>query len=401
LTEEEIDSDQSRLKAAKITMLVSLLVVFVGGTFAVMQVLKPAQSLADKVVREHLVSEGKFQPEPQETYPMDTAEGAMIRAPEELRQMGATPQEVEDVRSFDFGAASNNQLRFGQLLNKYLAVPNSQSHLFKTTVPSAGFAFPTDIVLGFISFDAAKPVGATGVVPAPAKQRACFYLSWAARHFPYVLNKFGPADLTGLQVACSSSLSVIDIVKKWSNLKELCFFNVLLKAMPGFEMTDESDIKDSDLPALEQLTGLRSLGLCGTEVTGPAILAMPMLKKLETIKLKRVKNIGPLIEDLPALDNIKEVWLIGEDTTDAQIEVLTNMKNLTTLKIMRSKLTPASFKYFREMSNLKHLTLDKNNWTESEKSKFARGTNGWTCRFEPLMDTTYWPLFPGVNGSLD
>jgi hypothetical protein len=389
LAEEEIDRDLSRLKAAKITMLVSLLVVFVGGTFAVMQVLKPAQSLADKVASKIAASQnGPIVGE--DSSHILTNTGSLIYPAQALRRMGATADEVAQMKDFSFTSLSVDKSEFDHVLSAYVSDPKWFAIPWRRNVPSAGFAFPTNILIGAISIEGAKPIYATGFVPAPPGKSACLYLSRFARGYPEILKKFGPRDLTGLEVSTDHVSYVIQQIKNWSRLKELCFFNVLLKAMPGFEMTDESDLKDSDLPALEQLTGLRSLGICGPGVTGRAILAMPMLKKLETIKLKRVKDIDPLLEALPALDNIKEVWLIGQGTTDQQVETLSNMKNLTTLKIMRSNLTPASLKCFREMSALKHLTLDRNNWTESEKSKFKSGLSGCVCEFEPLMDPTYW-----------
>jgi hypothetical protein len=400
LAKKEIDDTQRRLQTAKLIMFASLLVVFLGGSYAVLRIIAPTTSPADKVGTRTTTGKGHDIDEDGQA-PIPSSDVSNFVSTDELRSMGATAEELEALKHFSIADLTDQKGQFLKVLGKHLMDRKWSATPFGTDVPGPGFVFPTDITVGAISVDHSKPVLASGYVPVPAGKSVCFYLSWAAVYHPQILNKFGPNDLNGLEVVSSRPSIVIGVIKNWSKLQTLCFFNSLLKAMPSFEKTDESLISDRDLPALGQLTGLRSLGLCGNGVTGQAILEMPLLKNLEAIKLKRVKDIDPLIEALPALDNIKEVWLIGQGTTDAQIEILSNMKNLTTLKIMRSKLTPAALKYFREMSALKHLTLDRNNWTEAEKAKFISGLSGCDCRFETLLDDTYWQVLPHTDASHD
>jgi serine/threonine protein kinase len=318
-----------------------------------------------------------------------------------LRRFGASTAEIQGVDENAMAALQDRVDEFKQLLHAHFKDPQWASAKFMV---GGAFHFPTDIFIGSISIDGQTPQLATRAIKCPAQKSAFLYLITATKGCPQLLDKFGPNDLTGLAMVFDNPKEAIDRVRKWPRLKDLYFFNPLLKAMPNVsEPWDEAKINDQDLPAINRFTGLRSLGLC-SPVTGQAILDMPLLKKLEGLTLKRINDFQPLFQALPKLDNLKELGLIHQNTTDVQLETIGRMKNLERLTIKRSSLTPDSHKYFKKMQRLKFLCLDRNDWTQVQKDDLKKLMPNCRIIYETVVDPTYWPMvakpskLPGKNG---
>jgi hypothetical protein len=310
---------------------------------------------------------------------------------EVLKKAGTSDKEISDLRNYDFSAAARDEHLYHPKLIAYLTNHRGPAGQFKKRAPKLEFQFPSNFILGAVQFGNEKPLQATGNILIPPAKRICFYLSYSTRDCLQILDMFGPDDLNGLEVVFDKPTKAIEKISHWKKLDDLSFFNPLQKVLPNYAQFDESPIADSDLPLLEQLSGLRSLGLCGDNVSGQAISKMPMLRRIETLKIKRIKGIESVLNVLPSLQNIKELWLVSTNTTDEQIASLARMNNLTTLRIRRSLLTPASLKYFRQMPALKHLYLDRP-WSDSDKKQFRKAIPG--CEFESVLDRTYWKYFP-------
>jgi serine/threonine protein kinase len=286
-------------------------------------------------------------------------------------------------------------------LQAYKSDPVTSHAALKQDNPP-GFLFPKDFILGAINIGDGIPVLAAGFIPCPPGARVTLYLTKYAEHWPEFLEKFGADDINALEIKTDSPQAVIKEVKKWHKLDELIFFNSLLKAVPDKDETkrkdtdneatsDESALTDKDLDQIDQLTNIKTLGLCGVNVDGEAITKMHLFKTISGLKLKRVNNLKKLLDALPARDNLKELWLVAQDITDVQLEPLTHMKNLETLRIRRSKLTPASIDYFKRMPALKQLCLD-HNWLPQDAEQFQKIVQLY--QYEPMTDRHYWKLIP-------
>jgi hypothetical protein len=226
-------------------------------------------------------------------------------------------------------------------------------------------------------------------VSANRTEKIHFYTRHASRDYADMLDKFGDSDLTGLDVIFSDTQKVIDKTKSWKRLTELSFFNTLEKALTDDH--DESPITNQQLPQLDNFKNLTSLGLCGPLVTGKAISQMTLLKRLKTLKIRRISDVDTLLKALANCDNVEELWLVAQGTDNKQLELLTKMKNLHTLRIRRSNLSADSLAVFSRMPALKHLILDRNSWSEADKERFRRKLP--LCEFEPMVDTKYWELY--------
>jgi serine/threonine protein kinase len=309
-------------------------------------------------------------------------------------EMGASVEEV-DMLMHEGADAEAEERKFKILAKPYLDDPAWMATRFKVTKPLCGFNFPRTFVVGAIQIGAGAPTMATGFIPAPEGSRVCVFLPGVVTDAPGMLDKFGSQDVSALEAVFTKPSAVIPRLAGWTNLTELSFFDSLIKALPSCERWDESDLSDSDLPFIDKLTNLRSLGLCGPKVTGGAVCEMTLLSAIEVLRLKRISDLPTLLKTLPAFDNIKEIWLVGQNITDDQLQYLSRMKNLESITIRRSCLTPASLATFARMPRLRHLRLDRNNWSELEKESFKKAIPG--CSFEPVVDGRFWLATPKAN----
>lgn len=332
---------------------------------------------------------------------LDIANLAMndnIASPADLERVGASDAEKKLFKSFSWANQTSIEktykTRLAALIQKS-AQPGAPPPITKV---KGAFYFPKDIYLGAIQIDNGPIQFAVGKIvvgetKAGERQKDVhFYVNGHTEKDPQLLRGFGPDDLTGLSLKTDYPIKVVEIVRRWHRLKDLCFFNSLIKALPRYEgRYEESLVSDSFLPILNSFEGLRSLGLCGHDVSGSEIVKMRFLRKLKSIKVKRISDVYSLLRALPDFDNIEEVWLLSVDLKDKDLEPLTRMKNLKSLRITRCQLTPASLSYFERMPKLRKLMLDRN-WTDREKQRFRRAIPG--CEFEPVFDRRYWRGFP-------
>ncbi|MBS1953778.1 MAG: serine/threonine protein kinase [Cyanobacteria bacterium SZAS-4] len=255
------------------------------------------------------------------------------------------------------------------------------------------FSFPKNMCVGILKIDDQQPKSVVGETPFDRKSKLTFYTRHGSKYAAFMLNKFRDDDLNGLECCFRQPQEVIGIVRNWKRLQNLTFFDPLIKAMPGAEGHDESSISDEYLPSIDKLKTLTTLGLCGPYITGEAVAKMSLLRSLNTIKLKDIRDVDPLLKVLPQHNNIEEVCLINQGTDNRQLELLARIENLKALTIKRApRLGPDSLPIFQSMKKLKSLTLDRNNWSEKDKQKFKKAFPN--CRFEPVIDIQYWFLLP-------
>ncbi|MBS2006157.1 MAG: serine/threonine protein kinase [Cyanobacteria bacterium SZAS TMP-1] len=285
-------------------------------------------------------------------------------------------------------------------LNAYREATAANPPKLKQYAPP-GLHFPDNFIIGQVRFSGGEIEPAVGLVPIPPGQKVCLILTKYIDLWPEFWAEIGPYDINGLEIKTRHSTELIQYLHSWRALDELCFFNTLLKAVPDQNPSkpkdddnesgsDESALSDADLPEIDKLSTLKSLGLCGIHVTGNNIVKMKLFRTVDTLKLKRVSNAQKVIDSLPERDNIKELWLVAMDTTDEQIATLAKMKNLETLRIRRSKVTPASFNTFKKMKTLKAIYLDRV-FPNEEAERFQKEL---PYRYETLTDPTYWRLLP-------
>ncbi len=299
-----------------------------------------------------------------------------------------------DLKELDFDPIElfKMQVYLAGEINKLRHDPLTATQKFKVNAAKPGFRFPTTFNLVAIKVGDEKPKMIAGFVPIPPGKPVTAYFFKACADWPHVLDKFGPEDLSGLEMVTRFPQDVVSIVSHWKKLDELCFFNDLLKVDPDLDSTYEvSDLHDSDLPVIDQLSHLKSLGLCGGKISGQDIAAMKLLNTINCLKVDKINDVDSLLAKLPERDNLRELWFVNTITTASQLEPLTRMKNLQTLHIRRSKLGYDSLQAFKRMPALKHLYLDLN-WSPADRQRFKSLLPAY--EYELRVDTTYWAGSP-------
>jgi serine/threonine protein kinase len=327
--------------------------------------------------------------------------GDGLSAPYVLKEVGASDAEKEYFRKFDWETELKCEEVFenkAEAFIKRTAPLGTSANMFKK---GDVFYFPSDVYLGGIQFNNGPIQHTSGAMPIPPiasgvgrqEPEVHYYLGALTKDYPEILDRFGPDDLTGIDMKIDDPRSAIERLKKWHKLKDLSFFNAMTKSLPTFEDKIENTLLHNDmLASVDKFQNLRSLGLGGKELSGSAIAKMTLLRRVKTLKIKGIRDANSLIAALPALDNIEELWLMSLKLEDNELEPLTRMKNLKSLRITRSHLSPASLAYFKRMPALSRLRLDRS-WTDAEKLEFAKVIPGY--EFEPVFDPHYWHLGPG------
>lgn len=331
--------------------------------------------------------------------PFAEFEQSRLTPPALMKKIGASPSEIAFFRKFNWGVEGEYESTYRNLVEAYMektSLPHAAPTLYKV---AGAFQFPTEFYLGAIQFDDGPINYATGFMPLsyPSalehEHEVHYYSSVLSQDYPQLLERFGPDDLTGIDLKLNDTKAAIASLRKWRRLRDLSFFNSITKCLPGFEhKIEDSPLTDAMLPSLNSFSNLHSLGVAGDDISGPAVARMPLLRTLKILKVKRIKNVQPLLEALPRFDNIEELWLMSLYLNDSDLEPLTRMKNLKSLRITRSQLTPGSFEYFKRMPALKKLKLDRT-WSKEDTERFKQAFPGY--EFEPVFDFHFWKLAPG------
>jgi len=309
---------------------------------------------------------------------------------EDLVNHGISAEEFEETTKFSYHDLGEEKKIFSNHLKNYLAKMSATQAVFRTEKPQPGFQFFDNISIGGIKVGDKKPVLATGFIAAPKNADVVLYLESATTE-THLLDFFGPDDITGIEMVWPFHRPALKKFLTWNRLNKLSTFNSLIKAPLLLEQLDESSITDEDLLTIDQMSGLKTLGLCGRKITPAAIFRMNILPNLNTLMLKTVANIDEILVKLAPLGNLKELWLINEGMSDEQLKPLINLKTLQTLRIMRSPLTPESYKIFARIPNLKTLYLSTS-WAPDEREKFKANLPKLQVTFERSSDLKFWVL---------
>lgn len=311
-----------------------------------------------------------------------------------LKSLGAGDAEITKLKQYNMLMIGMQEHSFGERFTSFLTKGRWKLSDFGQESNVMGFSFPDDILIGYIKVGDDKPIAAVSMVPASKNDKITIYLHHTERKDPQILENFGKDDITGVECLFVDPMKAIKILRDWTRLEELSFFNSLTKAMPNHQDWDESDLSNEHLYFIDRLPGLKSLGLCNPKVSGSVVARMTLLDKLTTLKLKRISDVEVLLAQLPRHKKLKELWLVAQNTDNKQLELVSKIKGLETLRIRRSQLKPDSLAIFAKMPSLKHLILDKNGWSEADKARFKKALPD--CQFEPMVDTTYWDIIPTI-----
>jgi len=259
--------------------------------------------------------------------------------------------------------------------------------------PIKQFIFPDNDYLGYIKLGANKPQKATKTIEVPSNEKVYLYLQCVCTPFPKICDKFGKDNIAGLEIVTFDPPQVIESVKSWKSLEHLSFSNSI-ERVKGI---DCSTLSTEDIPLLDQLTQLKSLGLAGEvnigkldrghELTGASITKLKLLNTLEALQLQEIKDIQPMLEEISLHSNLKDITLAGLTINDTDTESLRKAKSVESLRIYQCPLvTPGSVSSFSQMPGLKVLRIDQK-WPEAAKQKLKSA--GITLEYEDYKKNSY------------
>lgn len=202
--------------------------------------------------------------------------------------------------------------------------------------------------------------------------------------------------ISALELTFKKLDNVFENLKGLPDLREISFFNSITKCISNLPEYEECRIQPQDLVLIDGLNSVVSLGLPGANLRAANLANLRLLSKISTFKLKGSNDIDEVLQLLSRYPNIKELWIIDCGLKDRDLKALAELKNLERLHIRRSLLTPASVDAFCRMSNLKTLYLDTK-WINKGRSKEFQKLKSKIpdCHYEPMVDFTYWEMFPG------
>ncbi|MBU6450621.1 MAG: serine/threonine protein kinase [Cyanobacteria bacterium REEB67] len=310
-----------------------------------------------------------------------------------LLEIGCTNAEIEHLGKYNFIAAHEDQEVVEHEFEKLQSFGYRPGFKFLDT-SGKSFDFPRNIIIGYIGFGDSKPLAAEGKVMVKPGRRI-FYQSYCLHHVDHFIDYFKPGDLQGLELTSHKNTYLREQLKKWKNLETLSFFNSLTRPMPYHDAYDESKIDMDDLKITDQLPRLTTLGVCGRMISGEALARLPVLRRLNSLRIKNINNYEALLKVLPQFPNLHEIWLLTLPVTDAQLEPLTKMPALESLYISRAKITPASIAVLGRLTKLRKLRLNTS-WSPEQLAELRRKLPACQCTIERPVVTDYWQTLKQV-----
>lgn len=247
--------------------------------------------------------------------------------------------------------------------------------------------------LGYMRQGNSEPQKAENIMSVPIGQKVYFYLQCVCTGFPEICKKFGKDDVAGLEIVTYNPPTVIDSLKNWTSLEHLSFFNSLERTRE----IDCSTLAAEDIPLIDKLTQIRSLGLCGEintkkpehgrEITGADITQLKLLNTLEALQLKEIKDVQPMLDEIAKHPNLKELTLVGLKISNEDMVKLVKAQNIKRLQIYQCpNVNAAAQASFSQMSGLKFLRVDQK-WPEAAKQKLK--SEGIALEYEDYKKNTY------------
>ena len=308
-----------------------------------------------------------------------------------LQSVGATAEEIRQIKKYNWQEALSEQEKFADDLAKLQTGLTFGSSVFNIGGERTRnlLHFPEQLVIGYYSINKGPVLPAAGLVKVTDDASFKLFLTYRTSRFPEILEFLPPERINGIEVVVQDVPQTLVRLNRLTKLKEISLFSTLTKALPGFEEYDESRCSAKELSALDQFPQLEDLGLCGSNLTGKDLLKLKVVRRVKTLKLKRVMNLSPLLKVLEKENKLRELWIVGTPLTDQDLKLVAQIGSIETLRIRRSQLTPASVATLKRMPNLKHLILDRP-WLKDYEKDLSVSIG--KVEFEPVTDLTYWKL---------
>ena len=148
-----------------------------------------------------------------------------------------------------------------------------------------------------------------------------------------------------------------DIIKGWH---EITYLNM-----------DDTDIGNSSIANFKDLKKLNRLGVSDTNVTGDALLSLP-LEQISLLSINHLKNVKVILPRLKAGNSIEDLSLIGDNITDDDLQLISEMQKLRTLSLLKCPITEKGVEYLAKLPMLNSLWIEGKDVSPSILSTFKK-----------------------------
>ncbi len=132
----------------------------------------------------------------------------------------------------------------------------------------------------------------------------------------------------------------------------------------GVDLTFCASADDAFLPHVRQLTGLKWLGLGGTEITDTGVEHLAGLTNLRNLSLNdtQVTDVG--FGNLKGLTKLECLHVSGTQITDVGLEHLSGHTELKLLDLYGNRITDVGLEHLKGLVKLRHLRLSHTQVTD-------------------------------------
>jgi Leucine-rich repeat (LRR) protein len=130
----------------------------------------------------------------------------------------------------------------------------------------------------------------------------------------------------------------------------------------GFFRTDSAG--DEIMPHVARLTGLKSLDLHTTEVTGSGLRHIEGLKSLECLSVPRSMNDGGMVH-IAKLTGLKRLYFKENNVTNKGLARLAELRELEELELGGGKISDGGLAHLRKLPKLQYLMLWGGSFTDA------------------------------------
>ncbi|MBC7997944.1 MAG: hypothetical protein IAF58_08375, partial [Leptolyngbya sp.] len=273
------------------------------------------------------------------------------------------------------------------------------------------FNFPKNADFGAISLDDGTSMDCRGRIEIPPKHLVGFFPSYRALHdYPDLFKHFMSDDFALLYLSKNEAVTP-NVIKNISYLTGLKGLNLKF-----------SDIDDSQIKVINSLPNLCFLNVGFSNISGMGLKNLNNLPRLSVLSIDNLPNISACLPNICRMQSLVHLIVSKDGLQNDDLKIIARSKNINTLSLNSNKsltdeglkfllplkklewlnmydtqLTPDCASSIRQFPKLKTLILPANNWSEEERTKFARTFPKLILYYghvDPQIDENSVPGFP-------
>lgn len=162
-----------------------------------------------------------------------------------------------------------------------------------------------------------------------------------------------------------------------------------------------SEVVDTSLEHIQNLTGLKVLELTATNVTDLALQYLSELIELRGLGLSHCQISGKGLVYLKKMTDLRELWMSGAEIYDDEVVHLQNFKALVQLGMSGTRIEDPGLQNLAPLTNLVRLYLFNTRVTKEGAQNFRKIVPGCRVKWKPPTDDNGQYPVDELDPSLD